>query len=916
MKIKKLLIFSILNASLLFNSIFAAEPPTDDETIAITSTIEQADDLQSKDGPLAKIALLKGQLSAAPEKYHGTTLAHGAILWEFGIIKALYTILIEPKKITKDGAILRFPDEASTKEPLGRLLMQFFTLTARTLVPTKSISLLAPKLTPTHLGSLYACIMELAAAKEPKTSAGIMTSLKAIPLPQTGSGQTKNNFFSYIAACLLPSETYFPLDTNTLMPTVLLAYFWAVHIMQSPTQLEARQKLNEFNNAAGIIPTDSASVDKRLSDNEQNAIARLQLLYSQNLPKPPVQGGVWLADGRRFADCAESGLRGLCSAAFYNTASLRVDCFPPKPDDFYSIQIKEYFKTFNTLASQHSQDARNAWGAITVDHPSIRYNKDDLGRPLDMQSDVINFISMLAQLVPGSYRTLLEQCKISSPCRWATIGTEIDSVFYAQEHFRASPDCAKKMLEQFADDHGLVINNFTSADNLASWQVARNEPIKLCFLNFSTQSKHLDCELVLKKQDQYKVTEDRMLSSDNPNETSALLYAANSFANAQNFSIGYLALLSEIDTEALKNIQKRLNSWGILRPEDIVNIERYESNKTEALNAAASLNLAKTCKVLVEQGVPVDSTLPHQESPFLIAVKNGHLATVRQLYTSGANPNILNTNSKSGLMLAIENNYKDIVVFLCEEVLVNVNATSGYFPIAALDVAADHSNIPMMDYLLSRGADINNGDGRALMSAISTSNVTGIHTSISCVAFLCEKGALVQPAHLEKALFSIDLLIELCKHINLSTLTDEDKKKLLYRAICAKLTPAVEYLLNNGISGELCNQFVQSNNTLLIRAIEKDATEIVALLCAHGADPNFAAKEVFQFVEPATPLGQAIRQNNLAIVKILCKAGAKLRKSIYTRPYSELAELFEKHEIATYLRSLEKHDEDASSLRE
>ncbi len=104
-------------------------------------------------GPLAKIELLRGSLAGIPQSMQGASLLHGAMLWEMGIVKMLYAMLITP--IEKGGRMV--PDAAIC--PLGAVLNELCYLAGGSLQISGMEFCLAQRLNPAGFGRLYASII-------------------------------------------------------------------------------------------------------------------------------------------------------------------------------------------------------------------------------------------------------------------------------------------------------------------------------------------------------------------------------------------------------------------------------------------------------------------------------------------------------------------------------------------------------------------------------------------------------------------------------------------------------------------------------------------------------------------------------------------------------------------------------------
>lgn len=219
---------------------------------------------------------------------------------------------------------------------------------------------------------------------------------------------------------------------------------------------------------------------------------------------------------------------------------------------------------------------------------------------------------------------------------------------------------------------------------------------------------------------------------------------------------------------------------------------------------------------------------------------------IKKLLELGAKP-LPDANGWSALLECSRNPWKQYREIA--EILIDAGAdinqlSDGWTP---LYLASYNNNIPIVNLLLSKGADINIGPRSPLSAAVTMGN-------LEIVKILISKGALVTDTIYKEAIYAGQIAV--IKY--LGTIRPVPADSIAYAMehnvstvlILAKLGADVNYVVN----GE----------TLVEKYIWSDDLKI---LLKAGADPNRTARNV------SPPIFNAIYVNNLEILKLLCEKG-------------------------------------------
>ena len=226
----------------------------------------------------------------------------------------------------------------------------------------------------------------------------------------------------------------------------------------------------------------------------------------------------------------------------------------------------------------------------------------------------------------------------------------------------------------------------------------------------------------------------------------------------------------------------------------------------------------------------------------LLASQNGHVETVKELISQGADVNAVNTkDGKFPLLVASQQGHVETVKLLLEEgAEVNaVNADNGAFPLL---LASHQGHVETVKELISRGADVNavnTKDGKFPLLVASQQG------HVETVKLLLEEGAEVNAVNADNGAFPLFLASQ-NGHVE-----------------------TVKLLLEEGAEVNAVN--MKNGNFPLLLASEQGHVEAVKLLLEEGAEVNAVNMKNGNF-----PLLQASHQGHVETVKLLLEEGAEV----------------------------------------
>ncbi|KAM9354187.1 ankyrin repeat and SOCS box protein 2-like [Pholidichthys leucotaenia] len=307
----------------------------------------------------------------------------------------------------------------------------------------------------------------------------------------------------------------------------------------------------------------------------------------------------------------------------------------------------------------------------------------------------------------------------------------------------------------------------------------------------------------------------------------------------------------------------------------------------------------------------VDKRTLQEQTALLLAVSCEHLACVRCLLDSGADPDISSKNKDTPLYKACELENVDLVGLILShgatvnqrcgqgwtalheavsrnntelcEMLVRAGATvnpANTYTIAPLIVAAQKGQMRALSYLIERGADVN---------MQTCDGVTALHEACKnghreVVAFLLTKNADAnKPTN--AGLLSLHTAAKYGHHEIVSLLVSVTSRARLRHSWISPLHLAAEHnrhtvaavLLRTGadvnatVAHSHSFKYADRRTTALCFAIANGSIETAELLLNAGASLN---------LDPINPLLMAVHQGCLSVVSLLLQRGADVNAQI------------------------------------
>jgi ankyrin repeat protein len=307
---------------------------------------------------------------------------------------------------------------------------------------------------------------------------------------------------------------------------------------------------------------------------------------------------------------------------------------------------------------------------------------------------------------------------------------------------------------------------------------------------------------------------------------------------------GFFPLHMAVRQGNMEIVKLLLSQSGIM-------INPKDNKKNTPLAIAKEMQYAEIEKLLVS----------HQKLFLDIVLKDEK--QVKELLKSGVNPNQVNNDGKTPLMIAVEKGYTNILKLLLEK---GANAgLANDAGINTLHCAAQSGHLDIVELLLENGADIN----KASKNGATPLHFASIKGYYDITALLLNK--VVNPSYRDNegrtALhFAVDkgdtdivkLLLDKSVDPNLA---DKKGNTALSLAVVSNNTKLVELLLEQK-SIEV-NYTNPEGSTAFHLACSKSDVSLVRLFLEKGADVTLANKSGSQ------PLHAACQNSNAAVVELL-----------------------------------------------
>ncbi|NDJ52905.1 MAG: hypothetical protein GYB68_07470 [Chloroflexi bacterium] len=230
-----------------------------------------------------------------------------------------------------------------------------------------------------------------------------------------------------------------------------------------------------------------------------------------------------------------------------------------------------------------------------------------------------------------------------------------------------------------------------------------------------------------------------------------------------------------------------------------------DHHRSPPLNAAVDADHLETVKRLVEAGAAINP-FPAGRTPLMRAIRFNHREIALWLLDQGADPNVMNENGETALMIAVEKQPHLVPLLLARQADPDRQGHKGE---TALMMAVEKGNPDSVRALLAAGAklDIKNDAG---------------DTALDMAAYRPETLILVEEA----------------AEVSLKPAVVEIEPRPVYppllQAVAMNEIEAVHRLLSDGVDVNAVVSY--RGDSPLILAATHDHPEIAALLLEHGAD--------------------------------------------------------------------------------
>ena len=299
-------------------------------------------------------------------------------------------------------------------------------------------------------------------------------------------------------------------------------------------------------------------------------------------------------------------------------------------------------------------------------------------------------------------------------------------------------------------------------------------------------------------------------------------------------------------------------------------VEKRNANiQLEGLHEAVKYNSCDILKYLISQGAEINMLNYEGISPLCIASHNGNIESVKILLDNGADVETKDSFKRTPLHLSAQRGYWSIVKLLIEIGNADIHAMAKNDE-TILHCVAAKNNIPMMEYLLRKGANIDEEDKQG-KTALWIASSKGFDNTVD---FLLENRAKVDvkggpfkttPLHvaaLNGHFLVVRTLVE-NGNADINAINYKGKTVLFYGAISNNIE-ILEYLMRQGAKIDAVDN---DGRTALWDASYFSYTEAVEFLLNNGADVEIKGQD------GKTTLHFAAEEGHLSVVKILIEIG-------------------------------------------
>lgn len=325
-----------------------------------------------------------------------------------------------------------------------------------------------------------------------------------------------------------------------------------------------------------------------------------------------------------------------------------------------------------------------------------------------------------------------------------------------------------------------------------------------------------------------------------------------------------------------------LNTIKYLLENDIVNINRENSEGRTALHCAGVYGHLPIIKYLVENGANINIKSNNGHLPLWEAMIEEHDDVTRYLITKHQVGGTLNLCLED----VIYTGYMDTIKYIVQKGAdINKKSSSGYTPVM---IAAKFQQLEVLKYFINeKNADlsITNNDGENILHIAVESN------SLEIVKYVAERVNNINepnidgltPLHLAAAEGFLDIVTYLAneKQADINAL-DAELHTPLHRAAEKGKLDVVRYLIEKGAEFlEKIEKYSDKNYfaSLFVAAQLGYVDEVKYLIEKKNPDLNaFGKSDSYNQRQEGTLLHEAVNNGHMNVVKYLVEAGADLNK--------------------------------------